>query len=107
MALTLPTALPMAMSSSACDNHAWDLGSLLLLFIGGIIIGALGKFVAPGSRDNIPIWATIICGIVGVLIGYGIWGDTKGIDWTAFFLSIVISAILVMITASVLGRRKA
>jgi uncharacterized membrane protein YeaQ/YmgE (transglycosylase-associated protein family) len=73
----------------------------------GIIIGALGKFVAPGNRDNIPIWATIICGIVGVLIGYGIWGDTKGIDWTAFFLSIVISAVLVMIAASVLGRRKA
>jgi uncharacterized membrane protein YeaQ/YmgE (transglycosylase-associated protein family) len=73
----------------------------------GIIIGALGKFVAPGSRDNIPIWATIICGIVGVLIGYGLFGDTRGIDWTAFFISIVISAVLVMIAATVLGRRKA
>jgi uncharacterized membrane protein YeaQ/YmgE (transglycosylase-associated protein family) len=73
----------------------------------GIIIGALGKFVAPGSRDNTPIWLTIICGIVGVLIGYGLFGGTKGIDWTAFFISIVIAAVLVMIAATVTGRNKA
>jgi uncharacterized membrane protein YeaQ/YmgE (transglycosylase-associated protein family) len=71
----------------------------------GIIIGALGKFIAPGNRDNIPIWLTILCGIVGVLIGYSWLGGTGGIDWTAFFVSIVISAILVMIAATVTGRR--
>ena len=71
----------------------------------GIIIGLLGKFVAPGSRDNIPIWLTVLCGIVGVLIGYGLFGGTRGIDWTAFFISIVISAILVMIAATVTARR--
>ena len=72
----------------------------------GIIIGLLGKFFAPGNRDNIPLWLTVICGIVGVLIGYGWLGDTKGIDWTAFFVSIIISAILVMIAATVTGRTK-
>ena len=35
----------------------------------GIIIGLLGKFFAPGDRDNIPIWLTVVCGIVGVVIG--------------------------------------
>ena len=40
------------------------------VIVAGIIIGLLGKFVAPGNRDNIPIWLTIICGIGGVLIGW-------------------------------------
>jgi uncharacterized membrane protein YeaQ/YmgE (transglycosylase-associated protein family) len=72
----------------------------------GIIIGLLGKFVAPGNRDNIPLWLTIVCGIGGVLIGYGLFGGTPRIDWTAFFASIVIAAILVMIAAAVTGRTK-
>jgi uncharacterized membrane protein YeaQ/YmgE (transglycosylase-associated protein family) len=72
----------------------------------GIIIGLLGKFVAPGNRDNIPIWLTVICGIVGVIIGYSWLGGTKGIDWTAFFVSIIIAAVLVMIAATVTGRSK-
>ena len=72
----------------------------------GIIIGLLGKFFAPGNRDNIPLWLTIVCGIGGVLIGYGLLGGTKGIDWTAFFVSIIISAVLVVIAASVTGRTK-
>ena len=36
------------------------------VIIAGIIIGLLGKFVAPSTRDNIPIWLTILCGIGGV-----------------------------------------
>ncbi len=72
----------------------------------GIIIGLLGKFFAPGDRDNIPIWLTNVCGIGGVLIGYGWLGDTKGIDWLAFFVSIIISAVLVMIAAGITGRTK-
>jgi uncharacterized membrane protein YeaQ/YmgE (transglycosylase-associated protein family) len=72
----------------------------------GIIIGLLGKFVAPGDRDNIPLWLTVVCGIVGVLIGYGLFGGTKGIDWVAFFISIVLAAVLVVIAAGVTGRTK-
>jgi len=77
----------------------------LFVIVMGIIIGLLGKFVAPGNRDNIPLWLTVICGIVGVLIGYGLFGGTGGIDWVAFFVSIVFAAILVMIAATVTGRR--
>lgn len=70
----------------------------------GIVIGLLGKFVAPGNRDNIPLWLTILCGIAGVLIGYGWLGGTSGIDWLAFFVSIVIAAVLVMAAATLTGR---
>src|SRR5215211_568779 len=43
---------------------------LIGVIIAGIIIGLLGKFFAPGNRDNIPLWLTVVCGIGGVLIGY-------------------------------------
>ena len=45
------------------------MGLILWTIIGGVIIGLLGKLVAPGDRDNIPFWLTVVCGIVGILIG--------------------------------------
>ena len=78
----------------------------VFVIVMGIVIGLLGKFVAPGNRDNIPIWLTVACGIVGVLIGYGWLGETNGIDWLAFFVSSLFAAILVMIAATVTGRTK-
>ena len=76
----------------------------------GAIIGLLGKWVAPGDKDNIPIWLTVILGIIGALAGYWIWGaisdegDTGGIDWIRWIISIVVAAILVMIASTVMGR---
>jgi uncharacterized membrane protein YeaQ/YmgE (transglycosylase-associated protein family) len=78
----------------------------VFVIVMGIIIGLLGKFFAPGDRDNIPLWLTIVCGIVGVVIGYGLFGGTKGIDWIAFFISLVLAIIFVMIAATVTGRSK-
>ena len=78
----------------------------VFVIVMGIIIGVLGKFVAPGDRDNVPIWTTVLAGIVGVLLGYGWLGGTKGIDWLAFFVSIILAAILVMAAATLMGRTK-
>jgi len=36
------------------------------VIIAGVIIGLLGKFFAPGDRDDIPIWLTVLCAIGGV-----------------------------------------
>ena len=63
------------------------------VFVAGIIIGLLGKFVAPGDRDNIPIWLTILCGIGGVLIGWFIYtafggNGSAGIDWVRWLVAI-------------------
>ena len=79
------------------------------ILIAGVIIGLLGKFVAPGDKDNIPIWLTIILGIVGVYIGYYIYaafgGDgSGGIDWTRWIVSVLVAAVLVVIASSVTGR---
>ncbi|HEY3005809.1 MAG TPA: GlsB/YeaQ/YmgE family stress response membrane protein [Kribbellaceae bacterium] len=81
------------------------------VIIAGIIIGLLGKFVAPGNRDNIPIWLTVLCGIGGVLIGYYVAAAlgveaTNGIDWIRWIVSIIVAAVLVMVAATLTGRSK-
>jgi uncharacterized membrane protein YeaQ/YmgE (transglycosylase-associated protein family) len=81
------------------------------VIIAGIIIGLLGKWVAPGNRDNIPLWLTVVCGIGGVLIGYYVAAAlgvaaTPGIDWVRWIISVLVAAVLVMIAASVTGVRR-
>jgi uncharacterized membrane protein YeaQ/YmgE (transglycosylase-associated protein family) len=44
------------------------LGLIISAIIVGLIIGALGRLVLPGRQD-IPIWLTILIGIVAALIG--------------------------------------
>ena len=83
--------------------------SILGVIIAGIIIGLLGKFVAPGSRDNTPLWLTIVCGIGGVLVGWYLAAAlgvaaTNGIDWTRWIISLIIAAVFVMIASTVTGR---
>ena len=80
------------------------------VLIAGLIIGLLGKFFAPGDRDNIPLWLTLLCGIGGVLIGYYVAAAlgvaaTRGIDWTRWIISIIVAALLVVLAATVTGRR--
>ncbi len=82
---------------------------ILGVIVAGIIIGLLGKFVAPGDRDNIPIWLTIVCGIGGVLLGWFVYdafgGDaTSGFDWVRWIVAILVAAVLVMIASAVTGR---
>ena len=82
------------------------------VLIAGVIIGLLGKFVAPGDKDNIPIWLTILCGIGGVLIGWFIYsafgGDgSRGIDWIRWLIAIAVAAVLVIIASTVTGRSRA
>ena len=43
--------------------------TIIFYLIVGAIIGLLGKFVAPGDKDNIPLWLTIVCGIGGMILG--------------------------------------
>ncbi|WP_350273939.1 GlsB/YeaQ/YmgE family stress response membrane protein [Kribbella sp. HUAS MG21] len=81
------------------------------VIVAGIIIGLLGKWVAPGDRDNIPLWLTVLCGIGGVLIGYYVAAAlgveaTSGIDWIRWIVSILVAAVLVVVAAMVTGRRK-
>jgi uncharacterized membrane protein YeaQ/YmgE (transglycosylase-associated protein family) len=82
------------------------------VIVAGIIIGLLGKFVAPSARDNIPIWLTILCGIAGVIIGWYIYvlfggNGSAGIDWVRWLVAIAVAAVLVVIADLVMVRSKA
>jgi uncharacterized membrane protein YeaQ/YmgE (transglycosylase-associated protein family) len=79
------------------------------IIIAGVIIGLLGKFVAPGDRDNIPLWLTLLCGIGGVVIGLVIYqafggNGSPGVDWTRWIVSILCAAVLVIAASAVTGR---
>jgi uncharacterized membrane protein YeaQ/YmgE (transglycosylase-associated protein family) len=81
------------------------------ILIAGLIIGLLGKFVAPGDKDNIPLWLTLICGVGGVLLGlvvYSAFGGngSPGVDWTRWIVSVLIAAVLVVVASSITGRNR-
>jgi uncharacterized membrane protein YeaQ/YmgE (transglycosylase-associated protein family) len=75
----------------------------------GAIIGFLGRLVAPG-KQNIPIWLTVVVGIVAAFIGtfiarlFGV-ASTGGIDWIELILQVIVAAIGVTIVAGAYGRR--
>ncbi len=72
----------------------------IVLIIVGAVIGLLGKFFAPGDKDNTPLWLTVVLGIVGTLIG-GAFVSDGILKWV---LAVVVSAVLVMIASTVMGR---
>jgi uncharacterized membrane protein YeaQ/YmgE (transglycosylase-associated protein family) len=75
----------------------------------GAIIGFIGRLVAPGTQ-NIPIWLTILVGIVAAFIGtwiaslFGV-ANTRGIDWIELILQIVVAAIGVTVVAGIYNKR--
>ena len=76
----------------------------------GAIIGALGRLVVPG-RQPIPIWLTIVVGIVAAFIGtllaraLGIPTATNGIDWLELLVQVIVAAIGVVVVANLYARR--
>ena len=79
------------------------------VIIAGLVIGLLGKFVAPGDKDNTPLWMTLLCGIGGVIIGWYVYaafggGKTNGVDWVRWIVSIAVAAVLVMVASTLMGR---
>jgi uncharacterized membrane protein YeaQ/YmgE (transglycosylase-associated protein family) len=82
---------------------------IISAIIVGLIIGALGRLVVPG-KQNLPIWLTIVVGIVAALIGTAIaraagWADTDGVDWLEIVIQVVLAALGVYLAATMWGRR--
>ncbi|MEU9509381.1 GlsB/YeaQ/YmgE family stress response membrane protein [Micromonospora sp. NPDC048170] len=76
----------------------------------GLIIGALGRLVVPG-KQNIPIWLTLLIGVVAAILGTLVAGalgvdDTAGIDWIELAIQVIFAAIGVGIAAGAYGRRR-
>ncbi|HET8984007.1 MAG TPA: GlsB/YeaQ/YmgE family stress response membrane protein [Pedococcus sp.] len=76
----------------------------------GAVIGMLARLVLPG-RQNISALVTVILGVLGALIGYWLWGmmgggDTGGIDWIRWIISIIAAAVLVVAYIAFTGRSR-
>jgi uncharacterized membrane protein YeaQ/YmgE (transglycosylase-associated protein family) len=86
------------------------LTGIIVALIVGLIIGALGRLVVPG-KQNIPLWLTLVVGVVAALLGtvlaraLGV-ADTRGFDWIEFFFQVVLAAIGVALVAGTGGRRR-
>ncbi|MEU8045585.1 GlsB/YeaQ/YmgE family stress response membrane protein [Micromonospora echinofusca] len=76
----------------------------------GLVIGALGRLVVPG-KQNIPIWLTLLIGVVAAILGTLVAGalgvdDTRGIDWIELAIQVIFAAIGVAVVAGAYGRRR-
>jgi uncharacterized membrane protein YeaQ/YmgE (transglycosylase-associated protein family) len=85
------------------------IGGVISALIVGLIIGLLGKLIAPG-KQAIPIWLTIIVGIVAAFLGTFIARalgveDTPGIDWIEIIVQVIIAAIGVSLVAGFYGKK--
>jgi uncharacterized membrane protein YeaQ/YmgE (transglycosylase-associated protein family) len=81
---------------------------IITAIVFGLVIGALARLVLPG-KQNIPIWLTIVVGIVGAFVGTllarAFGAPTTGFNLIELILQIVVAVIGVAIVAGVYGRR--
>ncbi|GAB7046374.1 GlsB/YeaQ/YmgE family stress response membrane protein [Catenuloplanes indicus] len=86
-----------------------EISGILTAIVIGLVIGALGRLVVPG-KQNIPIWLTIVIGIVAAIIGTFIAAalgvaETRGIDWIEIAIQVALAAAGVSVVAGLRGRR--
>lgn len=71
------------------------LGDIVAILISGLVVGALGRFAVPGP-DPMPIWITILLGIVGSIVGGSV---AVAAGWGAggvFVLSVLAATLIVI-----------
>jgi uncharacterized membrane protein YeaQ/YmgE (transglycosylase-associated protein family) len=87
----------------------------LWAIIVGLVLGLIAKLILPG-KQRIPLWLTVICGIVGAVLGNAVArglgiAATPGIDWGRHALQLIGAVLLVAVvtpawTAVRRGRRE-
>jgi uncharacterized membrane protein YeaQ/YmgE (transglycosylase-associated protein family) len=83
---------------------------ILTAIVIGLIVGALARLILPG-RQSIPVWLTIVVGIVAALLGtalaraLGIPTATSGIDWMELLVQLIVAVIGVALVSGAYSRR--
>jgi len=83
--------------------------SFIWAIVVGLIIGLIARAVLPG-KQAIPIWLTIVLGVLGAIIGnalasaFGV-ANTSGIDWIRHILQVAAAAALIWVVAPVWAKR--
>lgn len=69
-------------------------GDIVFLIIVGLVVGGLGRLAVPGP-DPMPIWATILLGLVGAFVG-GAIAVALDIPGGMFVVSVLVATLLVI-----------
>jgi uncharacterized membrane protein YeaQ/YmgE (transglycosylase-associated protein family) len=72
---------------------------ILWIVLVGLVLGVIAKLILPG-KQAIPIWLTILLGIVGAILGNAAAGwigvrNTSGVDWIRHLLQVGFAVALV------------
>jgi uncharacterized membrane protein YeaQ/YmgE (transglycosylase-associated protein family) len=81
------------------------LGAIIQILVSGFVIGALARFAVPGP-DPMPIWLTIVIGIVGSFIGGGIAGAIFGTEQDSGSVFAILIGSILASTLLVIGYRR-
>jgi uncharacterized membrane protein YeaQ/YmgE (transglycosylase-associated protein family) len=87
------------------------IGVIVSSIIIGLILGVLARFLLPG-KQNIPLWLTIVVGIVAAFVGnylatlLGV-RVTPGFDWIRHAIQLVLAMIGVGAVAGVYAKKGA
>jgi uncharacterized membrane protein YeaQ/YmgE (transglycosylase-associated protein family) len=101
---------PLMRALSTIQEDTMTITGLITALVIGAVIGALGRLILPG-RQNIPIWLTIVVGVVAALLGtliahaVGIRTTTPGIDWLELLVQLALAVVGVAIVAGLYHRR--
>ncbi|MCK1796540.1 GlsB/YeaQ/YmgE family stress response membrane protein [Streptomyces sp. XM4193] len=84
--------------------------SWLWAIIVGLILGVLARAILPG-KQGIPLWLTVIFGMIGSLLGNLVAGwigvdNTKGIDWIRHALQLGGAVLVVALGAPLYASMK-
>ncbi|WP_028924390.1 GlsB/YeaQ/YmgE family stress response membrane protein [Pseudonocardia acaciae] len=85
------------------------IGTIVSSIIIGLVLGVLARIILPG-KQNIPIWLTIVVGIVAAYVGnwlavlLGV-RETPGIDWIRHIIQVVLAVIGIGIVAGAFGKK--
>ena len=85
------------------------IGAIISSIIIGLILGVVARLILPG-KQNIPIWLTIVVGIVAAFVGNWLAGlmgvrVTDGIDWIRHLIQVVLAVIGIGLVAGAYGRK--
>lgn len=73
-----------------------EIDGLVSALIAGLIIGALGRLLVPGT-GNMGCLLTILLGLAGAAIGFGVGASLGTGFWLTLVLQVVAAALLVSV----------
>ncbi|PDP85935.1 hypothetical protein CQJ94_19510 [Glycomyces fuscus] len=72
-----------------------EITGIISAIIVGLIIGALGRLVVPG-KQHLPIWLTLVLGVVAAFIGGWIAAGLFGAGWIiTLIIQVLVAAAIV------------